>query len=268
MTIPIGLDPVAFEVLGLQARWYGLLAVLAIAVALLIVRAGLERRGIRIELLWDGALWVGVAALVGGRALYLIQNELPDLAAHPLHALAIWHGGLSFYGGLVAGLVALWFFARRRRLRFGIVADLVAPAAAAGQAIGHLGCFIGGDSYGLPTTGPLAVSYWNPAAMAPQGVPLVPTQLYEAVALAVLAGALWVGRDRLGRLGAGAVAATYLLGNAVIRFGLFYLRDDVVVFDGLKVAQLFAIGIAFVGVAWLVALRRPAAELRLAEARP
>jgi prolipoprotein diacylglyceryltransferase len=103
--------------------------------------------------------------------------------------------------------------------------------------------------------------------MAPQGVPLVPTQRYEAIALAVLAGALWVGRDRLGRLGARAVAATYLVGNAVIRFGLFSLRDDVVVFDGLKVAQLFAIGIALVGVAWHVAMRRPAAELRLAETR-
>jgi phosphatidylglycerol:prolipoprotein diacylglycerol transferase len=268
MTIPIDLDPVAFSLFGLDVRWYGLTALAAIALALVLVRRGAVRAKFPVDLVEDGALWVGLAALIGGRALYLIQNELPDLAMHPLHALAIWHGGLSFYGGLVAGLVALWLFAQRRGLDFGLTADLVAPAAAAGQAVGHIGCLIGGDSFGLPTNGPLAVIYGNAAAMAPQGVPLHPTQLYEAVALGLLGLALWAGRGRLGRIGTGAVAATYLLGNAAIRFILFFLRDDVVVIGGLKVAQLLAIGIALVGIAWLVALRRPAVLPRFAEVRP
>jgi phosphatidylglycerol:prolipoprotein diacylglycerol transferase len=268
MTIPIDLDPVAFSLFGLDVRWYGLTAIAAVALAVIIVRRGAVRAGIPRALVEDGALWVGLSALVGGRALYLVQNELPDLALHPLHAFAIWHGGLSFYGGLVAGLVALWFFAHRRGLDFGLTADLVAPAAAAGQAVGHIGCLIGGDSYGLPTSGPLAVIYRDPGAMAPQGVPLQPTQLYEAVALGLLGLALWVGRERLGWMGRGAVAATYLIGNAAIRFGLFFLRDDVVVLGGLKVAQLFATGIALVGIAWLVALRRPVGQPRLAEVQP
>jgi len=142
----------------------------------------------------DGAVWVGVAALAGGRALYLLQIDLPDLAMHPLHVFTIWHGGLSFYGGLVAAVAALLVFARRRGLAFGVAADVVAPAAAAGQTVGHIGCFIGGDSHGLPTTLPWAVTYTNPAAMAPLGVPLHPTQLHEAVGLGVLALALWLGR--------------------------------------------------------------------------
>lgn len=257
MTISIDVNPVAVSLFGLDVRWYGLTAIAAVALAVVIVRRGVVRAGIPIALVEDGAIWVGVAALVGGRALYLVQNELPDLAVHPLLALAIWHGGLSFYGGLVAGMFALWLFVRRRGLRFGLTADVVAPAAAAGQAIGHLGCLIGGDSFGLPTSGPLAVMYGNPGAMAPLGIPLQPTQLYEAVALAALSSALWIGRDRLGRFGAGAVAATYLVGNGAIRFGLFFLRDDVVVLDGLKVAQLLAIAFALGGIAWLAALRRP-----------
>ena len=192
----------------------------------------------------DGAVWVGVAALAGGRALYLLQIDLPDLAMHPLHVFTIWHGGLSFYGGLVAALAALWVFAGRRGLVFGTAADVVAPAAAAGQTVGHIGCFIGGDSHGLPTTLPWAVTYTNPAAMAPLGVPLHPTQLHEAVGLGVLALALWLGRDRLVRVGPGAIAAAYLVGNAAIRFSLFFLRDDVV-----------------------VALRRPVEHPRLSEGR-
>jgi phosphatidylglycerol:prolipoprotein diacylglycerol transferase len=258
LLLPIGLDPVAFSLGGIEIRWYGIFVALSILTALLIARAGARRAGLSTALVDDGALWVGACALIGGRLLYLVQNELPDLAAHPLHAFAIWQGGLSFYGGLVAGLVGLVLWARHRGVVFGIAADVVAPAVAAGQAVGHIGCLIGGDSYGLPTDGPFAVIYRSPNAMAPQGVPLHPTQLYEAVSLGIFAVVLWASRGRLERFGPGATAAVYLVGNAAIRFGLFFLRDDVVVFAGLKVAQVIAIGIAVAGVVWLLALRQRA----------
>jgi phosphatidylglycerol:prolipoprotein diacylglycerol transferase len=248
----IDIDPIAFSVGGLAIRWYGLMAALAVAVAFLLVRRAARRAGLSDALVADGALWVGIAAVIGGRALYLIQNELPELAVHPLHALAIWHGGLSFYGGLVGGFVALWLFTRRRGLAFGGIADLAAPAAAAGQAVGHLGCFIGGDSYGLPTALPWAITYTNQGAMAPLGVPLHPTQLYEAAALAVLAIALVSLRPRVERFGPGALAAAYLIGLAAIRFVLFFYRDDDVVAGGLKVAQVIGIAVAVVGLTWLV----------------
>jgi prolipoprotein diacylglyceryltransferase len=92
--------------------------------------------------------------------------------------------------------------------------------------------------------------------MAPQGIALHPTQLYEAMALGLLGLALWVSRGRLERLGPGATAAVYLIGNAAIRFGLFFLRDDVSVLGGLKVAQLIAVAIGLTGAAWLLTLRR------------
>jgi phosphatidylglycerol:prolipoprotein diacylglycerol transferase len=257
LLLPIGLDPVALSLGGVEVRWYGILAAASIGVAVSIALAGARRAGLAPGLVEDAVLWVGVSALVGGRLLYVFQNELAEVAAHPLHLLAVWHGGLSFYGGLVAGLLGLAFWARRRGVGFARAADIAAPAAAAGQAVGHLGCLIGGDSYGLPTSGPLAVVYSSPGAMAPRGVPLVPTQLYEAVGLGLLAALLWLGRDRLERIGPGATAAAYLLGNASLRFGLFFLRDDVVVFAGLKVAQLIAVGIGVAGIGWLatVALR-------------
>jgi phosphatidylglycerol:prolipoprotein diacylglycerol transferase len=192
--------------------------------------------------------------VIGGRALYVLQNELPVVLANPLHAFAVWHGGLSFYGGLGVGLLALWRFARRNGLAMAGLADIVAPAVAAGQAVGHLGCFIGGDSYGLPTSLPWAVTYTHPGAMAPLGVPLHPTQVYEAAALALLAWTLFAVRRPLERLGAGGLAAAYLVGLAVIRFVLFFYRDDVVVLGGLKVAQVIGLGIAVAGLVWLMRL--------------
>jgi phosphatidylglycerol:prolipoprotein diacylglycerol transferase len=92
--------------------------------------------------------------------------------------------------------------------------------------------------------------------MAPLGVPLHPTQLYEAVALVILGFVLWRARSSMVRLGPGSLAATYLIGNAVIRFALFFLRDDIALVGGLKVAQVVALGIAVGGIAWLASVLR------------
>ncbi len=94
--------------------------------------------------------------------------------------------------------------------------------------------------------------------MAPLGVPLHPTQAYEAILLAILFVGLWLGRERLATLGDGVVASAYLLGLAVVRFGLFFLRDEPGVAFGLKTAQLLGIGIATLAVVLFVAARRQA----------
>ena len=258
MPFVIDIDPVAFTLAGIPVRWYGLILVGAAGIAIGLAQRSARRHGIGSEIVWDAAVWVGVAALVGGRGLYVIQNELPTLAQHPAHALMVWMGGLSFYGGLIGGIVALLLYARRRGIPLLIALDIAAPGAAIGQAIGHVGCLIGGDSYGIPTNLPWAVMYRNPAAMAPQNVPLHPTQAYEAILLAVLFVGLWVGRERLLKLGDGVSASAYLLGLAVIRFGLFFLRDEPPILLGLKTAQWIGVGIAVVAVVIFLAARRRA----------
>ena len=271
MPFVIDIDPVAFALFGIPVRWYGLILVAAAAVAIWLAQREGRRRGIDSRIVSDAVIWVGGAALVGGRVLYVIQNELGSLAEHPTHILMVWMGGLSFYGGLIGGLLALVVFARRRRISVLAAFDVAAPAAAIGQAIGHLGCLIGGDSYGIPTDLPWAVVYRNPGAMAPQGIPLHPTQAYEAILLAVLFVGLWLGRERLARLGGGAVAGAYLLGLAVIRFGLFYLRDEPAVLFGLKTAQLLGLGIAGLGVVLFIAARQarePSTSFQLEATRP
>lgn len=256
MPFVIDVDPVALTLFGIPVRWYGLILVAAAAIAIWVAQREGRRRGIDSAVVSDAVIWVGGAALVGGRVLYVVQNELGSLATHPTHLLMVWMGGLSFYGGLIAGMLALIVFARRRGISVLTTFDVAAPAAAIGQAIGHLGCLIGGDSYGVPTDVPWAVIYRNPDAMAPIGVPLHPTQAYEAILLAALFVGLWLVRERLGRLGDGAVAGAYLLGLAAIRFGLFYLRDEPAVLLGLKTAQLIGVAIAILAVILFTAARR------------
>lgn len=262
MPFVIDIDPIALTLLGVPIRWYGLVLLVAAAVAIWLARREGRRHGVAPEVISDAVVWVGVASLLGGRALYLIQNELGTIAADPLHALMVWQGGLSFYGGLITGLVAIAVFARRRGMPVLLAADIAAPAAALGQAIGHFGCLITGDSFGTVTSVPWAVIYRNPAAMAPQGVPLHPTQLYEALALGLLFVVLWRARTRLARLGDGVLASAYLFGLAAIRFGLFFLRDEASVLLGLKTAQWIGLGIAVLAVVVFISARRGARPIQ------
>ena len=256
MPFVIDIDPVAFTILGVPVRWYGLILVVAVGVAFTLAQREAHRRGIGGAVVSDAAIWVGVGALVGGRVLYVIQNELGSLATHPAHLVMVWMGGLSFYGGLIGAIVALAVFTRRRGISLLVALDVAAPGAAIGQAIGHVGCLIGGDSYGIPTDLPWAVVYRNPAAMAPQNVGLQPTQAYEAILLGILFAGLWLGRERLARFGDGAMAGAYLLGLSAIRFGLFYLRDEPSVLFGLKTAQLIGFGVAVLAIVLFIAARQ------------
>ncbi len=137
MPFVIDVDPAAFSFLGIHVRWYGIIVAAAAAVALWIAMREARRRCIAPEAISAAAIWVGVAALIGGRALYVAQNDLARLAADPVHLFAIWDGGLSFYGALLAAVVALILVARRRGMALLPLLDIAAPAAAIGQAVGH-----------------------------------------------------------------------------------------------------------------------------------
>ena len=271
MPFAIDIDPVAFTILGVPVRWYGLILVMAAGVAIWLAQREAQRRGIGGAVVSDAAIWVGAGALIGGRVLYVVQNELGSLATHPAHLVMVWMGGLSFYGGLIGAIVALTVFTRRRGISLLVALDVAAPGAAIGQAIGHVGCLIGGDSYGIPTDLPWAVIYRNPAAMAPQNVALHPTQAYEAILLGILFAGLWLGRDRLARFGDGAVAGAYLLGLSAVRFGLFYLRDEPAILFGLKTAQLLGFGLAALAIVLFIAAhqtRGATATFKLEASRP
>ena len=99
MPFVIDIDPVAFSLLGFPIRWYGLILVGAIAVAIWLAQREGRRRGIEPQVVSDGLIWVGAAALVGGRLLYVAQRELGSLAQHPAHHLMVWMGGHRVLAG-------------------------------------------------------------------------------------------------------------------------------------------------------------------------
>ncbi|HLK26674.1 MAG TPA: prolipoprotein diacylglyceryl transferase [Caulobacteraceae bacterium] len=189
-------NPVIFQIGPFALRWYALAYIAGI---LLGWRYGV--RLVRNAKLWgaktptatvaqvdDLVLWITLGVIIGGRLGYILFYMLPSheerqlLAQNPLEAFELWHGGMSFHGGVIGVALALIAFARVNRIDLIALADLVAPCQPIGQFFGRIANFINGELWGRPTTLPWGMIFPSD----PQHVPRHPSQLYEAALEGVL----------------------------------------------------------------------------------
>jgi phosphatidylglycerol:prolipoprotein diacylglycerol transferase len=164
-----------------------------------------------------------VSALLGARLFYIIV-EYKYFSAAPLEIFKFWKGGLVFYGGLiVAVLVSLWYL-KRHQMPVWRVADVLAPSIALGQGIGRWGCFFAGCCYGVKTDVSWAVTFADPRSLAPQGIPLHPTQIYLSLnALFIFAFLLWLTKRKKFD---GQIFWAYGILYSIGRFVIEYFRGD------------------------------------------
>lgn len=136
------------EIFGLSIHWYGVLIVTGIALAILLAWKREREYDLPKDTVLDLALWCIPAAIVGARAYYVIFAWDEFSAAPWWQVLNIRAGGMAIYGGVIAGVLTGWIFARRRKLSFWKLADLVAPCIPLGQAIGRWGNFVNQEAHG------------------------------------------------------------------------------------------------------------------------
>lgn len=247
------MHPILFEipriefgnwVLGpIPIRMYGLMIGIGFLFAIYLASRRAKKEGIDPDRILDMGVYLLLAAIVGSRLLYVLTN-LPEFSARPLDAFAIWKGGLVFYGGLLAAVpVGIWYV-RKHGLPVWKVADIMAPYTALGHAFGRLGCFFAGCCYGAPCSGPVCITFNDPHALAPLGVPLFPTQLMESGGEFLIFGVLILLR-RYKRYD-GWLFWLYPLLYAVLRFVNEFFRGDAVrgvYFGGLvSTSQIIAVG--------------------------
>ena len=215
-------DPIALQVGPLAIRWYGLMY---LAGFVLFVVLGKYRARQNLLTGWhprdvDDMLFFGVfGVILGGRLGYVLFYKFGYYAQHPLEVLYLWQGGMSFHGGFLGVLCALWLFARQRDKRWLDVTDFVAPLVPLGLGAGRLGNFINGELWGRPTNQP-----WGMVFPQIDAQPRHPSQLYEfGLEGLLLFALLWIFARR--KRPTGAVSGLFLIGYGTFRFIAEYARE-------------------------------------------
>jgi phosphatidylglycerol---prolipoprotein diacylglyceryl transferase len=250
------LDPV-LQLGPIPLHWYGLGYAIAFLVGLRLITPFLEHRGISAKTTSDLVWWNIGVGLIGARLYYVIQQ--PDLSVFmrsPIRIIAVWEGGMAFFGALVTCIATTFVFAYVRKLPLWVLLDAGAIFATLPQAIGRIGNVINGDILGPQSNLPWAIRYTSPHTFAPRvGVAYQPAGAYELLAAVALFGLVMFVLSR--RPPDGTAVIVYVAGYAISQFLLFFLRaTEPVVMFGLKQAQLTSLVVLLVGVPVLILLQR------------
>ncbi len=242
----ININPIAF----LNIRWYGVMVALAILVIVLWLMWQV-RKGARIS--YDTVFTAAVVGIPSGvivsRLLHVLDNIViaklhPELAGSVIDytrypGQIIGGAGLTIWGAILGAALGIWIYSRFSKLQFGYLADLIVPGLILAQMIGRVGCTINGCCYGLTTSLPWGIIYTQPDSLAPLGIALHPTTVYEIIYLAVTFGIVLILRGRLKP--DGSLFLVYLSLYSLWRIGIDFLREGTPFLFGLHQAQVMSI---------------------------
>lgn len=231
--------------------WYGIFIALGILTAILISFKLASFYNIAKNTIFDLAFYVIIAGLIGAR-IYYIFLELPFYLKYPLDIFKVWNGGLAIHGGLLAGILTLLYFTKKKKLNFWQLAAVCAPGLVLAQAIGRWGNYFNQELYGGPTGLPWGIpilpdnriteyfnfSYFHPAF------------LYESIGnflifLILISIHVWIiKKHKLSNRIYMFVLGTYLSLYSVLRFFIEFIRvDNPIIFGGFKAPQIVSLAI-------------------------
>ena len=235
-TIVIDLDPNLFQLGPFLITWHGVFSVLGILAAARVGQLLLRRDGVPADRIYDMAVWMVVAGLIGARLLFVWENYRAFVGAWQ-RVFLLNEGGISQWGGIFGALVGGYLWCRRNRIDYRKVLDVAGPANALGFAIGRIGDVINGEHHAIGSNLPWAVEYVNEKTLGEPGRAVHPEVAYELLWNLLVFGVALLTYDRLKRrLPTGVTGLIWLSAFAVGRFFLSYLRTDSLAF-GLRQAQ-------------------------------
>ncbi len=252
------INPVLVHLGPLAVRWYALAYIVGILAGWIYAR-----HIIASERLWGGpaplsvtdfddfVIWITLGIIVGGRTGYVLFYNLPLFLSHPLQILELWHGGMSFHGGVLGCIAAITLFALRRGIPMLSLGDVTTAVAPIGLFLGRLANFINGELWGRPSNVPWAMIFPNAGPL-----PRHPSQLYEAALEGIV---LFIVLNALVRAGAlkrrGVVTGSFALGYGIARTICEFFREPDAqlgfLWGGLTMGMLLCIPLILAGIAIL-----------------
>lgn len=246
------LNPIAFEFLGRQVHWYGIIISLTIFTAYYIAEFESRKRGFIKDTLLDFIIVAVPIAFIFAR-LYYVGFRWDYYSENKSEIIAIWDGGIAIYGGLIGGLIYLYFFSKKRNLSMVKILDIFAPSLLLGQALGRWGNFFNHEAYGNVVTRAELEAQFIPDFiinnMFINGEYRQPTFLYESVWCLIAFVILLIIRKYLYH---GEVFSAYMILYGVERFLVEALRSDSLYIGIFRISQLVSVAMILMGIAFIV----------------
>ena len=257
------IDPVLIEIGPFAIRWYALAYIAGLLIGWRYCVAMTRRppQVLDAAQLDDFLVWVTLGVVLGGRIGYVVFYNLPFYAQHPVEALKIWTGGMSFHGGAIGVVLAMFLFTRLRKIDFLKLGDMLVCAVPIGLFLGRLANFVNGELYGRPADVWWAMVFPTDEARLPRH----PSQLYEAFLEGVVLFLVLFVLQRFARARQyrGYLSGVFLAGYAAARIVSEYFREPdrqlgyllggptLDQLGGLTMGQLLSVPVLIFGI-WLI----------------
>ncbi|TYK66338.1 prolipoprotein diacylglyceryl transferase [Colwellia echini] len=216
------IDPIIFSIGPVSLRWYGAMYLIGFLAAMFLANKAADRskgEWTR-EQVSDLLFYSFLGVILGGRVGYVLFYQFEYFLSDPLYLFEIWQGGMSFHGGLLGVILAIFIFARKTKKSFLAVGDFVAPLVPIGLGMGRLGNFINAELWGRQTDVPWAMVFPTDSLQVPRH----PSQLYEfALEGVVLFAILYFISRKTNRLG--LASGAFLIGYGVFRSIVEFFRE-------------------------------------------
>lgn len=255
----MAIDPVAFKLGPFPVAWYGLIIVAAMLLAVSLTIKEAEKRGLTEDFVVDTAFWAIPLGIVGAR-IYYVLFELEAYLSDPIRIFYIWEGGIAIYGGIIAGVLVIYYQSQKENIPPLLTTDVLAPYVLLGQAIGRWGNFVNQEAHGGEVSRQFLEKLMLPEFLIEQmnirGSYYHPTFLYESVWNMIGFVIIVLIRKKDQFLLRGEATASYLIWYGVGRFFIEGMRTDSLYIGGLRVSQIISLLLVVAGIAFIVYQRK------------
>ena len=253
------IDPVAISIGPIKIYWYGIIIALAMLIGISLATKEAQKLGLEEDTMVDMALWAIPIGFIGAR-LYYVLFKWDYYIQNPSEIIAIWNGGIAIYGGLIAGGLAVYWFARRKKMTLTLLLDILAPSVLLAQSIGRWGNFINQEAHGGAVSRQFLETLYLPEFIIEQmninGTYYHPTFLYESLWSLLGFILLIILRNQKGLLRRGEVALSYVIWYSFGRFFIEGMRTDSLwIVDIMRVSQMLSL-VLFISAILLLVYRR------------
>ena len=212
------INPTLLQLGPLQIRYYGIIFVLGFVIAYYMIHYLAKKRNLELSKndTADLIFYLIIGTIIGARLFYILFYNLPFYLSNPLSIFAVWHGGLSFHGGLVGSIIAVYYFCKKKHINFLELADIAVIPLALALMLGRIGNFLNAELVGTITNVPWAVKFPGYEGFRH------PSQLYESLKNLVIFITLWNLKDK--HLKKGTLFFTFIIMYSVLRFSVGFFR--------------------------------------------